>query len=353
MLRRLAKTGSGAFTLIELLVVIVILGILMAVAVPTFLSQQGKAKDAKAKSYLEYAYRTAKADLIGGTSFPAGTSLISDIQQAEPELTVANSSCSSVSGSNTVAVSPRSTPQLVILCDRSDSGNIYALNATPSGATIGQPSAYAAAVQTTTPTGFWPLSETAGTTAADLSTGSHAGTYHAGYTLAQQGGLLGDATGVAFNGSSGYVSTGLTHANTFSGFTLEAWIKQATAPGSERWIEGFVGQSIQLNIEAGGAASIYLYNGHWSGIFSSQSVCDGKWHHVVGTWDGATLRIYVDGKLSNSGAVAGPATDSGGTFSIGTNFSQYFPGSVQDAAVYDRALSATEVAAHYSAGVGQ
>ena len=56
--RRQDETG---FTLIELMVVVLIMGILMAIAIPTFLSTQGSANDASAKSNATNAYTGEKA----------------------------------------------------------------------------------------------------------------------------------------------------------------------------------------------------------------------------------------------------------------------------------------------------
>jgi len=65
---RLAREEKG-FTLIELLVVIVILGILVAIAVPSYLSFRGNAQDAAAKSNVRSAIPAAESFYQAGSTY--------------------------------------------------------------------------------------------------------------------------------------------------------------------------------------------------------------------------------------------------------------------------------------------
>jgi type IV pilus assembly protein PilA len=76
MLYRLRQrlSNEGGFTLIELLVVILIIGILAAIAIPSFLNQKNKANDASAKELARTAQTTAETFATENSGSYAGLS---------------------------------------------------------------------------------------------------------------------------------------------------------------------------------------------------------------------------------------------------------------------------------------
>lgn len=85
-------------------------------------------------------------------------------------------------------------------------------------------------------------------------------------------------------------------------------------------------------------------------LCSDQTYTQGTgWYHIAGTWDGSTMRLYVDGvKESDTAAATGTLQDSNDSFSIGRHADsadqRFLDGYVSDARIYDRALSDEEIA---------
>ena len=133
-----------------------------------------------------------------------------------------------------------------------------------------------------------------------------------------------------------------------TGMTLEAWVKPtaATAWRSVIFKESNAGAAYGLyaNSDADRPA---VFLGGQTGV-SGPSVLEGnRWTHLAATFDGATLRLFVNGTAAGSLAVDGELTPGSGPLSFGANhvWGERFRGLIDEVRVYNRALSQAEVTA--------
>jgi type IV pilus assembly protein PilA len=160
-------TESG-FTLIELMVVLLIMAILLAIAIPTFLGVKGGAQDRAAQSNLTNALISAKATYTQTGSYPATAAFIATMSTQEPELTFQTASVTA--SGNTVSFAVSSDFQQIIMTGYSpnNGGTCWALsdNNDPTGT---------AAIMGAAPSGDSYADWKAGATAATACSGTAAG----------------------------------------------------------------------------------------------------------------------------------------------------------------------------------
>src|SRR5262249_33601814 len=74
------------------------------------------------------------------------------------------------------------------------------------------------------------------------------------------------------------------------------------------------------------------------------------WSHLAATYDGATMRLYVNGSQVASRSQTGAIQTSTGVLSLGGDptYGQYWQGKIDEVRVYNRALSAGEIASDMS-----
>lgn len=201
-------------------------------------------------------------------------------------------------------------------------------------------------------------------TVADVEgTSGPSGTYKNTPTLGEPGAITGDSdTSVRFTQSqSEYARIGpLDQSDSIDAnrLTVECWVKLATVPQASAFAPIVIGP---FKTASGNVYSLYNRNdtnkfgfaiASATSVTSTTVAVANTWYHVVGTWDGATARIYVNGVLEDSSASAGPllTPDANQYIFVGhDDIPGYWDGWVDEVAIYEKALSAARIAAHYTA----
>ncbi|HEX8204576.1 MAG TPA: LamG-like jellyroll fold domain-containing protein, partial [Solirubrobacteraceae bacterium] len=228
---------------------------------------------------------------------------------------------------------------------------------TASAATQSAPAAtYASTVAADGPVSHWRLGETSGTAAADAR-GANPGTYRNGAVLGQTSLLANDTANrsVRLDGVNDDVRVADSNSLDFtSGLTLEAWIKPDAVPAAGAWASVITkAESYSLQFNGPLLELTVMQNGTRRRLQApSGTIVAGRTYHVVATYDGATQRMFVNGVQVASRAQTGNASVTTFPLTIGSwnGGGEAFRGTVDEVAVYNKALTAAQVSSHWSAG---
>ena len=197
----------------------------------------------------------------------------------------------------------------------------------------------------------WLFDESGGNVVQDVSGNGHNGEIMG--SVGRVAGVFGTALEISGT-STDYVevpdheSLHLTDA-----ITLMAWAKK-DAPGATSCILGkddlSGNRNYNLHINSAGFGKVYLSGTAATG---EAVIADGQWHHVAGTWDGAVIKLYIDGVEAASNDFAGPIGTSEIPLKIGLLHEKYpFGGLIDEVAIFGSALTEAEVGSIMSNGLG-
>ena len=194
------------------------------------------------------------------------------------------------------------------------------------------------------------FSEGSGTTTTDSSGTGNNGSI--GTATWSSSGKFGNA--LSFNGASARVTVNDSPSlDLASGMTLEAWVF-ATAGGG--WRDAIYKSPDDIYfMESSSPAGPPATGGTFaSGLLSGTSALPlNAWTHLASTYDGQTMRLYVNGSQVASRAQTGPIATSSGPLSIGGDalYGQYFEGRIDEVRIYNLALTASQIQADMTTAI--
>lgn len=215
---------------------------------------------------------------------------------------------------------------------------VFVAGSTANAAVIGRPANNLGLV------GYWPFNEGAGTKVEDLSGNRNTGDFN--NTPQWTTGISGRA--LSFD-TSNYVRIPNTAAlNPTNAITVSVWIYALDWGDNHRILQkGETDNQIRL-LKEGADFRFDLFGVSGSAFVSSQDPSINQWHHIVGTYDGATIALYMDGALLDSSPETGSIAVTSDDLLIGTKATgappgDHFNGKIDEVRIYNRGLTASEV----------
>ncbi len=205
--------------------------------------------------------------------------------------------------------------------------------------------------------GHWKLDEGSGTSAADSSGNGNTGTLTNGPTW-----TTGQISGaVEFDNLNDYVSASDSASLRVDPITLSAWVNPATLQNNDVIISkprgnGSAWDDYWIALRGTGEIEFCMEQvAEQDCVLTTDSaVSTDTWTHIVAVWDGTTMLVYKNGAVSSdtgshtNAPVYGTSAVYIGAENENGTIASFFNGFIDDVRVYDRALTAADVAALYA-----
>jgi hypothetical protein len=202
---------------------------------------------------------------------------------------------------------------------------------------------------------------TTGNTWTDLIGGKVFTLYNTPTFSASNGGYLN------FNASTQYADTP-TSLPELSNWTVEVWhyytgtntgltpaiVTETYLQGGSYGLNYVLGASGNSTSNTNLATSFYVGGGGWVNTNTSYALpATNAWYHIVGTSDGTTLKVYVNGNLVQSAAIGGflsTSNASGIRLMRRWDGGDYWGGRLASVKIYNAALPLSDVSANWNSG---
>jgi len=229
----------------------------------------------------------------------------------------------------------------------------YVVRATDAAGNLGPYSNVASASTLSTASELvaaYAFEEGSGSSVSDASGRGNTGTIqNATWTTAGKYGK-----GLAFNGATARVTVpDATSLHLTTGMTLEAWVNPSDVTSAWRDViyKGNDNYFLEATSTRNGAPGA---GGTFGEVYGTTTLPVGAWTHLAVTYDGATLRLYVNGTQVSSVARSGPIATSTNPLQIGGDglYGQYFAGVIDEVRVYSVARTPSQIQSDMSTPIG-
>lgn len=206
--------------------------------------------------------------------------------------------------------------------------------------------------------GLWHFDEGKGTTIHDIANQNDGRIYGATWSSFDGGQWNGrqdvkfeSGDSLNFDGIDDYVEVpDSTTLNTDSQITIEAWIYPKAISSEHGIVAKYWRQYyLRVGLDKKPEGGVFIENDKDYRIYGTTTLSTQKWHHIVFTYNGQYMRIYVNGNEENSIPLTGRIASTTQPLTIGQlgNEEQFFNGIIDEVRILNKALNIDEIRASY------